>query len=75
MPVGSRRLPAERGPCEVPSVPFFLLSLPSAPASVSSSFVRVVQGGWGNCCLGQTGPSVQTVAVHFLDLLCPAERM
>lgn len=75
MPGGSRRFPAEMGLCAILSVPFFLLPLPSAPASVSSSFVRAVQGGWGNCWLGHTGPSVQIAAVHLLDLLCTAERM
>lgn len=37
---GSRRHPAETDLCEVLSILIFLLSLPSAPASVSSSFVR-----------------------------------
>lgn len=37
----------ETGLCEVLSVPFFLLSLPSASTSVTSSFVTAIQGGWG----------------------------
>lgn len=61
--------------CEVLSVPIFLLSLPSAPTSVSSSFVMAVQGGGMNCWLGHTGPLIQIFAVHFLDVLCIAERM
>lgn len=71
----AERLPMETGLYEVLSVPFFLLSLPSAPTSVSSSFVMAVQGGWRNCWLGHAGLSVQIVAVHSLDLLCTAERM
>lgn len=55
VPGGSRRFPEEMGPCEVLSVPFFH-HLPSAPTSVSSSFVMAVQGGRGNCWLGRTGP-------------------
>lgn len=75
VPGGSRRFPLETAPCDILSVPFSLLSLPSAPSSVSSSFVTAVKGGRGHWCLQYTGPSAQIVALHFLELLCSAERM